>query len=111
MHGPEHFVSEMKEVDLGNGYKRVAPISKESYEGYFTPVNVGNSFFVLYSGIQNKNEPDHLKKQILVFDDWGNPLRRYTLDTPISLITVDSINQIIYGITDQPEYRIVKFAY
>lgn len=111
VHGPDHFVSEMREVDFGDGYTRVTPVSKESYEGYFTPVNVGNSFFVLYSGIQYRNDPDHLKNQILVFDELGNPLRRYTLNTPISLMTVDTINQMIYGITDQPEFRIIKFAY
>lgn len=110
-HGPEHFMSKMQEYDAGEGNTKVAPSSKEYYDGYFNPRNVGEDFFVLYSGKENTKEPNYLMNQLFVFDNDGCPVKRFILDTPIFNLAVDSTNHIIYGITDQPDFRVIKYKY
>lgn len=52
---------------------------------------------------------NYLKKHLFVFDKAGKPICRYELDQPIFSFTIDEQNQILYGISDQPEFHILKF--
>lgn len=108
-HGPEHFMPHVKEKDYDNGTK-VHSIPNVSKDAYFCPTLCGNEIYVLYSGkFYDPQINTYLHDQILVFDKEGNPLRRYRLSVPIFTFTVDMATRTIYGLSDDPDFRLVKF--
>jgi hypothetical protein len=113
LHGPEQFFPAVEEVRRTEGkytVSTVRAIPGKAREAYFCPINAGKEVFVLYSGkIEDNNA--YLMNIIFVFDWEGNPIRKYKLDTPIFQFCVDVNNRTIYGITNYPEYRILKFRY
>lgn len=116
LHGPDHFYPFTKKKDYGEGMTQAAFVGGETREAYFFPTSVDNRFFVLYSGrytgeSKETNVADYLLGDILVFDDEGMPFKRYKLDIPIMSMTVDAKSKTIYGITDVPDFRIIKFRY
>jgi hypothetical protein len=82
-----------------------------SREAYNSPVIVNDEIFVLYSGAYDTGTGDYMKEHILVYDMEGKPLRRYRLSEKIFCIEIDAKNKIIYGITDSPEFHLLKFNY
>lgn len=109
--GPDSFLTEMKQVSVGDGAVKAAPISKDICDAYFFPISVDGNIFVLYSGKRNINNTSTQCDQILVFDESGNPLKIFNLDTPIFSIAINPVNQIIYGIARNPEPEIVIFQF
>lgn len=112
LHGPDHFFPLVKSQAVGEDEIRVASTSGESKNAFFYPVADKEFFYVLYSGkIFNKKNVDYLSEWVLLFDWDGNPVARYKLDKPIFAFSVDTRNRIMYGISDRPEFHIVKYQY
>lgn len=110
--GPDSFLTEFTQVNVGDGAVKGKPVSEDIYGAYFFPINVDGNIFVLYSGKQNNmNNPNSLLNQILVFDESGNPLKIYNLDIPIFNMTINAVDRIIYGITMNPEPEIIKYHF
>lgn len=111
IHGPEHFQAHFKEYTDGNVITSRA--EKGTYrDAFYSPVSVGDSFFVLYNGkfVEEKGY-NLLATQIFVFGWDGSPEQCFQLDQGVSRIVVDKNNKKIYGISDDPEYHIVEFSY
>jgi hypothetical protein len=109
IHGPDLFYPAFKEATDGK-YRGVRS-SADSKFAYISPICVNNEVFILYSG-KNYRDPDaELCNMIMVFDWEGNPLRQYELDKNVFTITADAENKIIYGLSVNPEYCIVRFKY
>ena len=51
----------------------------------------------------------YLKDQLFVFDDKGNPLQRYTLDSPIFTFTINPTTNKLYGLSDNPEFHVIEY--
>lgn len=110
IHGPEQFLSQIKEHSDGN-IKTSNPIKGKAQGAYRNPINTGEEIFVLFNGKLIDEEGSSLTNKILVFDWNGNPLKVYLLNQDIFAFTVDAINKKIYGISDNPEYHIIEFSY
>ena len=111
IHGPGNFISSFKEFREGSTIS-ANPVKGKTRDAYFNPVNVGDDFFVLYSGKSEDEEGDSiLTNQVLVFGWDGTPKQIITLDQAVFSITVDGKNKKIYGISDTPEFHIVEFSY
>lgn len=111
LHGPEHFFPHFKEYIEGN-IITTQPVKGKYKDAFYSPISVGDEFFVLYNG-KSLEEAGYnlLAKQIFVFSWNGIPKKRYLLDQGVSRIAVDDINKKIYGISDDPEYHIIEFSY
>lgn len=108
-HGPDQFFPHVSEKQVGN-LTTVKSEVGQSKEAYFFPVAYNDEVYVLYSGkVYDYQNPDYLYNKILVFDWDGNPKRIYTLDIPIFHFDIDPATKTIYGISDNPEFHIVKF--
>ena len=111
LRGPDHFASVFKEFRDGDIIGSKA--SPQTYrDAFYSPVNVGNSLFVLYNG-KMVTEPNYniLCKELFVIGWDGSLECHYTLDQGVSSIAVDNQKRKIYGISDDPEYHIVVFDY
>lgn len=111
LQGPDHFASVFKEFRDGDIIGSRANL--QTYrDAFYSPVNVGDYFFVLYNGkmLQNANY-NILCKELFVIGWDGNLECHYTLDQGVSAIAVDNQKRKIYGISDDPEYHIVEFNY
>lgn len=111
LYGPDHFFTSFKEFN--DGERMGSNAIPETYrDAFYSPVNVGEEFFVLYNGkYLNKPGYDLLAKDIFAFDWNGNPTRHFILDHGVLRISVDKKNKKIYGISDSPEYHIVEYSY
>lgn len=109
LHGPEMFFPAVKQMSHGTNV-HVSSVAGKSRDAYFSPLATGDKIYVLYSGEYfNPEKMNYLKKHLFVFDKAGKPICRYELDQPIFSFTIDEQNQILYGISDQPEFHILKF--
>ena len=109
IHGPEKFFPAVKQKSHGTNV-HVSSVAGKSRDAYFSPLATGDKIYVLYSGEYfNPEKMNYLKKHLFVFDKAGKPICRYELDQPIFCFTIDEQNQILYGISDQPEFHILKF--
>lgn len=107
--GPDIFFPSKIIKSIGDTQKVTANIGEER-DAYFSPVATSNELYILYSGqLYHPGDTNYLLDHLLVFDWNGNPLRQYKLDTPIFRFVIDESNQLIYGITDSPEFRIIRF--
>lgn len=111
LHGPEHFFTRF--IEFNDGTRMGSRPDGNYYrDAFYSPVSVGDSFFVLYNGkFVNKPGYDLLAKDILVFGWDGTPLNHYQLEQGVSRITVNEENRKVYGISSNPEYHIVEFVY
>lgn len=111
LHGPSHFFSYFKEIHNGDVVTSLMDRDKNR-DAYFSPVNVGDRFFVLYDG-EKVNAPGHdsLCDYIYSFTWDGTPDTIYNLSEPVFSYTVDVGARKIYGISNNPEYHIVEFSY
>lgn len=109
LYGPKHFISRFKEFNDGNV---VSSVSAETRDAYFCPVNMGDEFWVLFSG-KSESEDDYsiLSNQIFVYGWDGTPRRILNLDQGIFAMAVDKKSRKIYGISDSPEFHILKYSY
>ena len=111
MHGPQQIQLSMGLQSAGGDYVSAKPMKGKTYHCYSSfPVYAGNEVFILYYGELSEDFNGEYYK-LIVFDWNGNPLRMYELDTHLFSITVDYEHKILYGITNSPEYRIIKFNY
>jgi len=111
MHGPEHFFPQVVERNF-DGMKKVGSVPNHSRDGYFCPQLGINEIFVLYSGAYyTPEQPNYLMHQLFVFDNDGNPIKRYLLDKSIFNFAVDTKSRKIYGITDTPDFQIFQYSY
>jgi hypothetical protein len=111
VHGPDHFFPAVEEKHSGNQLRVVSKIGT-SRDTYSSPVVVNDELYILYSGNYFTFESRNwLKDQLFVYDKDGNPLRRYKLSEKIQNIVVDAEKKIIYGISEDPEYHLLKFCY
>lgn len=111
IHGPDQFFSHFKEIHDGTVVTSLMDREKNR-DAYFSPINVGGHFFVLYDG-EKVNAPEHdsLCDYLYSFSWDGIPDKIYKLSDPISSYTVDVDERKIYGISNKPEYHIVEFSY
>lgn len=81
-------------------------------DAYFSPVNVGDEFWVLFSG-KSESEDGYniLAEQIFVFGWDGTPRRILNLDKGVFAFTVNEKMKKIYGISDSPDFHILSFSY
>ena len=110
MRGPHQIELVMDLQSAGDGYTTAKTRKGETYKCYSSPVHAGEEVFVLYFGELSEDYQERDFK-IIVFDWNGKPLRMYELDTHLFTFSVDYENKIIYGITNSPEYRIIKYNY
>lgn len=109
MNGPDHFIPSKTVKDNDDTQKVTANIGEER-DAYFSPVATSNELFVLYSGrIYHPGDKSYLLDRLIVFDWDAKPLRQYKLDIPIFRFTIDENGRTLYGITDSPEFRIIRF--
>ena len=109
IHGPHQYQLVMT-LHSGGGVSGASTVRGQTRACYTSPVHAGNEVFVLYCGELWEEYQERFFK-IIVFDWDGKPLRMYELDTHLFTFTVDSEHKIIYGITNSPELRIIKFNY
>lgn len=109
--GPEQFISRVKEYNDEN-ISGSSPIKGSARDAFFSPVNAGDEFFVLYNG-RYIDDPNHSSScnQIFSFSWQGVPKKIYNLDDPVFSFTVDTKNKKIYGISNTPEFHIVEYSY
>lgn len=107
--GPDIFFPSKSIKNIGNTQKVTANIGEER-DAYFSPVTTTNELFVLYSGlVYHPGDKNYLLDHLFVFDWNGKPLRQYKLDIPIFRFVIDESSHTVYGLTDSPEFRIVRF--
>lgn len=106
LQGPDQNVPDLKEE---NG--RIQRKGRASKEAYFFPFATNECFYVLYDGREYDTESPtrYLRDKLLVFDWDGNPIKYYKLSEPILHFCLDEKQQIIYGVSDYPEFHIVAF--
>lgn len=111
IHGPEHSYARFKEFHNGNAI--AATPDEDNKDAYFFPYNVGDEFWVLFSGkIWNPDAKEiELPNRILVYDWNGEAKKIYSLDQGIINFAVDVVHKKIYGISSSPEYHLVEFSY
>lgn len=111
IHGPEQFISRFKEYRDGE-ITGSSPVKGANRDAFFSPVNAGDVFFVLYNG-GSLDDPGHSSScnQLFSFSWDGIPQKIYNLDDPIFSFTVDTQNKKIYGISETPEFHIVEYTY
>lgn len=111
IHGPEHFFPHFKEIKVEEATSSTT-IPGISRDAYYSPVSVGEYIFVLFNGkYPGKLGYNILADQIFVFNWDGVPQRIYNLDQGVLRIAVDEKNRKIYGISDDPDYKIIEFQY
>lgn len=109
IHGPDCFFPEVKQMSQDDMI-RVGSIPDKSRDAYFCPVVVDDKIYVLYSGAYyNPMKPAYLLSNVFVFDNDGAPLKRYSLDRPICGLAVDPKTNTLYGISDDPEFHVIKY--
>lgn len=112
MQGPECFFSAMKEMSLEDGIQKVSSVAGETRDAYLCPLLSGDKVYVLYSGrvfSRDRSLSAYLLNHLLVFDLDGKPYKHYQLSTPIYTFTIDEIHQVLYGLSFEPEYHLVKY--
>lgn len=109
IHGPDHFFPHTIERSTDN-LVHISPISGKSRDGYFCPVIANNNIYVLYSGAYYDSEtPGYLMKHLCVFDNSGAPVKMYVLDKPIFRFAIDPNTNMLYGLSDNPEFHAIKY--
>ena len=111
IHGPLQFASHFKEFDDGRVHSS-SRVKGQTRDAYFSPVHVGDEFWVLFSG-KSEDEEGYsiLAEQIFVFGWDGTPRRILKLDKGVFAFTVDEQTRKIYGISDSPDFHILTFSY
>lgn len=106
-HGPEGFFPSI--IVHNNGDMQTISYEKEkTKDGYFSPIAYNDEVYVLYSGkTHGPDKHDFNSGYLFVFDWDGKPIRAYSLEIPIFSFTIDPRTDILYGITNDPEYHIV----
>lgn len=107
--GPDLFFPVIKQT-IQDESVHVNSVSGQSRDAYFSPLSINGRVYVLYSGIYfNRENHKYLKDQLFVFDDKGNPLQRYTLDSPIFTFTINPTTNKLYGLSDNPEFHVIEY--
>lgn len=111
LHGPDQFISRVKEYHDGE-ISGSSPVKGSNRDAFFSPEKAGDEFFVLYNG-GSIDDLGHSSScnQLFTFTWDGTPQKIYNLNNPIFSFTVDEINKTIYGISNTPEYHIVEYKY
>lgn len=109
LYGPENFISRFKRFSNGN-FSGARPVKGANRKAYFCPQYSEDSFYVLYNG-KAKGEKNYSSSCNKLFSfSWdGIPQTIYNLDVPIFNFTIDEKQNKIYGIANEPEYRIVEY--
>ena len=104
--GPDHITPEVREM---NGGIRRSPSSREAY---FFPVAKGDYIYVLYDGrvYDVEDSTRYLRDKLFVFDWEGNLVKYYKLSTPIFHFDIDEEHEVLYGLTDNPEFHVRSFS-
>ncbi len=109
LYGPDHFLPFLKQRTIGEGIG-YRSIPGETRDAYFFPVQIRDQVALLYSGQTfDLDKRMYYLNQIFFFDWDGKPLKKYILDIPIFHFTIDEQSNRLYGITDDPEFRIIEF--
>lgn len=106
--GPDYFFPSI--IVQKNGEEETIRYTKgETRDAYFCPTIYKDEIYVLYSGkIYDPANYKFNKDKIFVFDWEGNPIRIYNLETPIFSFTIDQQTGILYGLSNDPEFHVVK---
>ncbi len=111
IHGPRYFASHFEEFNDGKVISS-SRVKGKTRDAYFSPVNVGDEFWVLFSG-KSESEDGYniLAEQIFVFGWDGTPRRILNLDKGVFAFTVNEKMKKIYGISDSPDFHILYFLF
>lgn len=111
IHGPEHYYPRFEGVNDGNmSFSRAIP--GKARDAYYYPTTVGEDFFVCFNGKTMEEEGYNINAgHIFVFGWDGTPKKVFELDQEVTRITVNPKSKKIYGINDDPDYRIIEFSY
>ena len=111
LHGPEQFFSYFTEVHDGGGATS-RPDRNRNRDAYFSPRGTSDRLFVLYNGGRVADEGHSPSCNRLFSFTWdGKPNTLYELENPIVCFCVDEENQKFYGISINPEFRIIEYTY
>lgn len=110
IHGPEQFFPAVRE-NRSDGHVVVSANIFETRFSFVNPAIVNGEIFVLYSGAHYDENTQSRADLVLVYDTGGKPLRRYKLLEKVYSMQVDAEKKIIYGLSDNPEYHMIKFQY
>ena len=109
--GPDLFFPALQQKMDGE-HIRVVSDAEKNMDAYFNPFIYKDEIFVLYSGLEfDGKKANYLLDRMIVFNLSGNPIRQYKLSEPIFNFTIDPKSKMIYGISDNPEFHIVRFCY
>jgi hypothetical protein len=108
IHGPDQFIPEL-DISEMDGKKRVHTIAHKTKFAYLSGYLTSNEIWTLYYGISPEPGKE-LQNRIFVYDYTGKPLRRYYLEYPVSTFCIDEDEQVIYGLSEQPEPCVIKFT-
>ena len=106
LQGPDQTIPDLIEE---NG--RIRRQGRASKEAYFFPFATNECFYVLYDGREYDTESStrYLRDKLFAFDWEGNPIKYYQLSEPILHFSIDIKQQILYGVSDYPEFHIIAF--
>jgi hypothetical protein len=105
--GPDSFVPELKEWEM-DGKKQMSTVAHKTKFAYLSGWLTDMEIWTLYYGTVPEQGKE-LQDRIFVYDYTGKPLRCFHLDYPVSTFCVDGENQVIYGLSEQPEPCVIKF--
>lgn len=108
IHGPDQFIPELGIADV-DGKQHVHTIKGKTKFAYLSGCLTTNEIWTLYYGIYPERGKE-LQNRVFVYDYTGKPLRRYQLEYPVFALCVDENNKVIYGLSEQPEPCVIKFA-
>ncbi len=107
LNGPIPFTSVFKNVHRGEISYRVQIPEKS----IFSSLSVGDDFFMVGYSNEEMTGPQSKIHTILSFDLDGMPCKKYPLPETLSQFDVDWENNIIYGIPNAGEPRIVAYHF
>lgn len=111
LHGPDCFFPAVSERSFGNGMQKVSSIPGETRDAYFCPLYSDGKMYVLYSGrVFERGQSAHayLFDTLLSFHSDGTPDTCYKLPVPVYTFTIDELEGVLYGLSFDPEYHLIK---
>lgn len=112
LHGPDGFFPSVSERSLDDGMQKVSSNPGETRDAYFCPQYSDGKMYVLYSGKvfeRGQSASAYLFDALLSFDVDGTPDKCYRLPVPVYSFTVDGQGKVLYGLSFDPEYHLIKF--
>ena len=94
-----------------DGDMRAAPISSLNNSTFISLGTSPQYVYALYSGKNFKEKGlEALTGTIIYVFDWnGNAVKKYELNIPVTLISVDDEDKVLYAFSNMPDPELIKF--